>query len=307
MNDPFERDHKPLVGKPLDLAPALQVVTVPNASPMTFTGTQTYLLGTDAVAVIDPGPDNDAHLNALIAALKGRPVSHIIVTHSHIDHSPLSRRLAAATKAPILAFGTTHEARSPVMERLAQTGDLGGREGTDEDFRFDVEVTHGQIIQGDGWQLEAIHTPGHLSNHLCFAWNETGAVFTGDHVMGWATTMVSPPDGDLTQYMASMQRLAGREDDQIYYPGHGGPVNDPMGMVRHQINHRNMRESQIIDTLKQGTASASDLAALIYTDVDPYLLPAATRNVFAHLIDLNERELVLSEDGIWQGSRFQIK
>jgi len=304
MSDPFERDHKPLVGKPMDLAPALQVVTVPNASPMTFTGTQTYLLGTGAVAVIDPGPDNSAHLEALIAALNGRPVSHIIITHSHIDHSPLSRRLSKKTGAPILAFGTAHEARSPIMERLSMTGDLGGREGTDEDFRYDQKITHGQIIDGDGWQLEAIHTPGHLSNHMCFAWSETGAVFTGDHVMGWATTMVSPPDGDLMEYMASMHKLAQRVDDRIYYPGHGAPVRDPMAMVTHQINHRNMRESQILDSLKKGTATATELAAMIYTDVDPYLLPAATRNVFAHLIDLTERKLASSEGDIWQGSRF---
>ena len=307
MKDPFERNHKPLVGEPLDLTPALQVVTAPNASPMTFTGTQTYLLGKDAVAVIDPGPDNDAHFDALLAALRGRPVSHILITHSHIDHSPLSRRLAEHTHAPILAFGTAHEARSPIMEQLAASGDLGGREGTDEDFRYDRKITHGQTISGDGWELEAIHTPGHLSNHLCFAWGGMGAVFTGDHVMGWATTMVSPPDGDLTEYMASMHRLAARGDDRTYYPGHGGAVHDPMGMVSHQIGHRNMRENQILEKLKQGTATPSELTALIYTDVDPRLLPAATRNVFAHLIDLHERTIVTSDGDIWQGSRFALK
>ncbi len=306
MSDPFDRSHKPVIGKPLDLAPALQVVTAPNASPMTFTGTQTYLLGTDAVAVIDPGPDNDAHLDALLAAIGQRPVSHILITHSHTDHSPLSRKLAERTEAPILAFGTAHEARSPLMERLAAAGDLGGREGTDEDFHYDRKIEHGQVVSGDGWELEAIHTPGHLSNHLCFGWNSTGAVFSGDHVMGWATTLVSPPDGDLRAFMNSLDRLADRED-RIYYPGHGAPISDPLKMVRHQINHRKSRESQIIDALASGDATPSELAAVIYTDVDPRLLPAAARNVFAHLIDLNERGFVTSDGDIWQGCRFARK
>ena len=291
----------------MPLQPGLSVVTAPNAGPMTFTGTQTYLLGTDALAIIDPGPDIESHLQALLAAIAGRAVSHVIVTHSHVDHSPLSRRLAEITRAPILAFGTAHEARSPVMDRLAKAGDLGGKEGIDTDFRVDQKVGDGELIPGDGWTLRALHTPGHLSNHLCFAWQEADAVFSGDHVMGWATTMVSPPDGDLTDFMRSLEKLARRTDDRIFYPGHGAAITEPLAMVKHQINHRKMRESQIYEALGAGAASAPELAMQIYTDVDPRLLPAASRNVFAHLIDLCERGLVAAPQGMTQASRFERK
>ena len=307
MSDPYERNHKPAVGQAVEIEPGLRVVTADNAAPMTFTGTQTYLLGTDAVAVIDPGPDSDAHYKALMAAIGGAEVSHILVTHSHLDHSPLSGRLQQATQAPVLAFGQAHAARSAVMERLAGAGDLGGKEGIDTGFQPDVLLRDGQLVSGDCWTLQALHTPGHLSNHLCFAWETRGAVFTGDHVMGWATTMVSPPDGDLTDFMASLAKLAERGDDRVYYPGHGAPVLDPIGMVRHQIAHRKTREAQILDTLGLGTFSPAELAARIYTDVDPRLLPAAARNVLAHLIDLSERRLVRSEGEISQTAKFALR
>ncbi|MCP5072195.1 MAG: MBL fold metallo-hydrolase [Rhodobacteraceae bacterium] len=307
MRDPFERNHNPRIGQALALQPGLRVVTAGNSSPMTFTGTQTYLLGTGAVAVIDPGPEDDAHLEALLGAIAGAEVSHILVTHNHLDHSPLSRRLSAVTGAPVLAFGQAHEARSPVMERLAAAGALGGKEGIDADFSPDRKLTDGQVVDGDGWTVRAVHTPGHLSNHLCFAWEEQGAVFTGDHVMGWATTMVSPPDGDLTEFMRSMARLQDRGDDRIYYPGHGGAIARPLAMVAHQISHRQNREVQILETLKQGGGTPSELAAKIYTDVDPRLLPAATRNVLAHLIDLSERGHVTGEGEITQATRFSAK
>lgn len=304
MSTPFDLSHKPHVGKALELEPGIQVVTAPNASPMTFTGTQTYLLGQDAVAIIDPGPDSDAHLNALLSALNGRPVSHILITHSHVDHSPLSRRLSDQTGAAIYAFGTAHDSRSTLMERLAQAGDLGGQEGIDTEFRFDHRLAHGQIITGDGWELETLHTPGHLSNHICFAHNATGAVFSGDHVMGWATTMVSPPDGDLGAFMASLAHLAERQDDRTYYAGHGAAILDPLAMVNHLLKHRKSRESQILDTLSKGSATATQIAKTIYTDVDPRLIPAATRNVLAHLIDLYSRKLISSEGPLSQHSIF---
>jgi len=243
-----------------------------------------------------------------MAAINGRPVSHIIVTHSHIDHSPLSRRLAAAVDAPILGFGTTDEGRTEAMDRLAAMADLGGAEGKDLEFVPDQRVLDGDIITGQGWALEAIHTPGHLSNHLCFALSETGAVLTGDHVMGWATTMVSPPDGDLTSYMKSMEKMAKRTNDTIYFPGHGGAVTDPAGMVRHQINHRKSREAQIISALDGGPSSTPiQLAQKIYTDIDQRLIPAAARNVFAHLIDLSERKIVAADRPISPDALFQLK
>ena len=307
MSDPFNRDHPPRVGQELVLEQGLSVVTAPNASPMTFTGTQTYLLGTDTLAVLDPGPDNPAHLDALLQVIAGRPVSHIIVTHSHVDHCPLSRSLSEHTGAKIWGFGSAHEARSPVMERLAQMGDLGGNEGIDQNFSADHKLADGDRIAGDGWTLEAIHTPGHLSNHLCFAWLETDAVFSGDHVMGWATTMVSPPDGDLTEFMKSLSRLQTRTSDRVYYPGHGAPVTDPAGMVAHQLAHRKMREAQIMETLGGGGADAFGLAKRIYSDVDQRLIPAAARNVFAHLIDLSEREIVEVSGDINKDSIFTLK
>ena len=299
MSDPFDRNYTPKTGELVQLSPLVGVVTAPNAGPMTFTGTQTYLVGQGTLAVVDPGPDNDAHLAALVRAINGRPVSHILVTHSHVDHSPLCRRLSDLTGAPVLGFGTANEGRSAVMERLAVQGDLGGNEGIDEGFAPDRKLADGEVIEGDGWALEAIHTPGHLSNHLCFAVQGTGAVLTGDHVMGWATTMVSPPDGDLTGFMASMEKLAAREGDSVYYPGHGGAIKDPAGMVAHQIRHRKSREVQILAALSGGNpATALQLAEQIYTDVDPRLIPAATRNVFAHLIDLSERQRVESDGPI---------
>ncbi|WGI20726.1 MBL fold metallo-hydrolase [Amylibacter sp. IMCC11727] len=308
MSDPFDRDHTPSVGTPLQLLPDVAVVTAPNASPMTFTGTQTYLIGTESLAIVDPGPDMEAHFDALVAAVAGRTVSHIVVTHSHVDHSPLSRPLAQKYDAPILGFGTTDEGRSETMERLAALADLGGAEGKDTDFVPDQRIADGDMIQGGGWALEAIHTPGHLSNHLCFAVQGTGAVLSGDHVMAWATTMVSPPDGDLTSYMKSMEKMAARTEDTVYFPGHGGPVADPAGMVAHQINHRKMRETQIREALAKGKpASPIELAQMIYTDVDQRLIPAAARNVFAHLIDLYERDLVSVDGLIRPDAAFRLK
>ncbi|MDR6264674.1 MBL fold metallo-hydrolase [Roseobacter sp. N2S] len=308
MADPFDRDYTPQTGTLVQLTPDIGVVTAPNGGPMTFTGTQTYVIGTESLAIVDPGPDNDAHLAALLAAINGRPVSHVVVTHSHIDHSPLSRRLSLAVDAPVLGFGTANQGRSPVMERLAAQGDLGGNEGIDADFTPDERIADGAVITGAGWALEAIHTPGHLSNHLCFAVQGTGAVLTGDHVMGWATTMVSPPDGDLTSFMASMEKMAARKGDSIYFPGHGGAVKDPAAMVAHQIRHRKTRESQILANLGTGTpATALGLAELIYTDVDPRLIPAAARNVFAHLIDLSERNLVTPDRPISVETVFSAK
>ena len=308
MSDPFNRDHIPLVGEPLELMKNITVVTAPNASPMTFTGTQSYLIGTDSLIIVDPGPDLDPHFQALQKAIAGRLVSHIICTHSHIDHSPLSRRLAAKFDAPILGFGTTDEGRSETMTNLAALADLGGSEGKDHDFVPDERISDGQLIQGDGCALEAIHTPGHLSNHLCFAIQGTGAVLSGDHVMGWATTMVSPPDGDLTSYMLSLEKMAARVRDRIYFPGHGPQINDPLTMVRFQIDHRKSREAQIRTTLESHSqATPIELAQKIYTNVDQLLIPAAARNVLAHLIDLAERNIVASDRPISPEARFTLK
>ncbi len=288
----FNTDHKPEIGVEEGLAEGLCVVTAPNASPMTFTGTRSYILGEREVAIIDPGPNDPAHLAALQAALRGRKVSHVLVTHSHVDHSPLAR----AFDAPVLAFGPSGAGMSAVMQGL---GGLDGGEGIDADFMPDVSLADGDIVQGNGWQLEAIHTPGHMSNHLCFAFE--GGLFSGDHVMAWSTTLVSPPDGDLTQFMASLRKLQGR-DEARYFAGHGPVLEEPQAMLAYQIAHRMKREAQILEALPNDIPA---ITAAVYKGLDSALLPMAARNVFSHLIDLCTRGKVRCNGPISFNGRFE--
>ncbi len=283
-------DFDPPIGQAQTLAPGLRCIVAPNPSPMTYRGTNTYLLGIRDIAVIDPGPDHATHLETILDALQpGQRVSHIIVTHAHIDHAPLARPLADRTGAPVLAFGGATAGRSPVMTTLAAAGLAGGGEGIDADFRPDQTLADGAVIDGGDWHLEVIHTPGHLGNHIALGWGN--ACFTADHVMGWASSLVSPPDGDLTDFMASCRRLRTR-DWQVFHPGHGAPVTDPAGRLDWLIAHRKGREAAIRSALAAAPATAQRLAQQIYTDVPPVLLAAAERNVFAHLIDLTGRNLV---------------
>ncbi len=275
------------VGKAVALRHGLFRVLAPNPSAMTWRGTNSYILGTDTVAVIDPGPDDPAHLAALRTAIGDRPVSHIIVTHSHRDHSPLARPLAQATGAPVLAFGDSLAGRSAVMTRLAETGLVGGGEGVEADFAPDVTVRDGEVIDGAGWALRVIHTPGHMGNHICLQWEE--AIFSGDHVMGWATSLVSPPDGDLSDFMASCRKLKAKGPA---YPGHGPTVANLTTRIAWLVGHRLTREAQIIGALDHGAATIPDLTASIYADIDPKLHAAAARNILAHLIDLQGRNIV---------------
>jgi len=279
-------EFNPIAGEPLVLAENLALLLAPNPSPMTYLGTNTYLLGRETLAIIDPGPDDPAHLAALQKAIAGRPVSHIFVTHSHLDHSPLASGLSAQTNAPIFAFGRSSAGRSAVMRQLAQDGLAGGGEGIDDRFAPDQLLRDGDIVSGAWGSITALHTPGHIGNHLCFLWSD--AIFTGDHVMGWASSLVSPPDGDLTDFMASCTRLKQRSA-RIYYPGHGAPVTDPAARMDWLINHRKSREAQILAALTDQAGTLSDLTTLIYHDVAPALQRAARRNVFAHLVDLHTR------------------
>lgn len=264
------------------LAPGLRRVTAPNPSPMTYTGTQTYILGEGAVCVIDPGPANRAHLNAILAALHpSERIAKILVTHSHLDHSPLARPLADATGATVFAAGPSDWGLSPLMVALGQA--LGGGEGVDPDFSPDEQIAEGDSIDG----IEVLETPGHMANHLSYAWGD--ALFSGDLVMGWSTSLVSPPDGDMTAFFASLAKLQSRAD-RLYYPGHGDPLHAPQARCAELIAHRRTREAQILAALHDiGPAAAQTLARHIYTEVPPALLPAATRNVLAHLIDLTTR------------------
>ncbi len=286
------------------LLPGLRRITAPNPSPMTFTGTQTYLVGEGEVVVIDPGPALRTHHDAIVTSLApGERVSQILVTHSHLDHSPLAEPLSRDTGAPVLAAGPSNWGRRPVMQSLAESGLIGGGEGIDMAFTPDEQITARDTIDGPWGKIEVLETPGHMANHLSFAWNE--ALFSGDVVMGWSTSLVSPPDGDMTAFMATVKRLAKRTEARVFYPGHGDPVEDPQTRCTELLNHRKGREGQVIEALALiGASNAAQLATHIYTDVAPNLLPAAARNVLAHLIDLAERNKITCDGPITEDTAF---
>ena len=279
-------------GEAEQIEPLVRRVLAPNPSPFTYTGTQTYIVGLgDGCAVIDPGPDEPAHLAALEAAIGGEHVCAIMCTHTHRDHSPGSRPLARRTGAPIvgcapLAFDTA----GPRAD-----------EGFDPDYAPDQVLADGEAMTGPGWTLTALATPGHVSNHLCFALEESGALFSGDHVMGWSTSVVVPPDGDMGDYMASLQLLHER-DDRVLYPAHGPAVTKPRQLVRSMIGHRRQRENQILRLLGEARQQVGELVAQMYKGLDPKLTKAAALSVTAHLINLERRGLVVRSEDIWQTS-----
>lgn len=285
----------PTPGLPYELMPGLSLILAPNPSPMTHMGTNTYVLGTTSLAIIDPGPDDPQHLAALLTAIEDRPVTHIFVTHSHLDHSPLAKQLSTATGARICAFGDSSSGRSTVMQRLSDAGLSGGGEGVDLSFLPDLCLEDGAVIAGSGWQINALHTPGHMGNHMCYRWNDI--VFTGDHVMGWASTMVSPPDGDVGDFMRSCDKLMLIEAN-TFLPGHGAPILSPKTRLEWLTAHRQERERQVLSALTNTGQSIKVLTNRIYSDVAPALLSAAARNVFAHLINLHEKGLVTASPAL---------
>ncbi len=276
-------------GIPIELEPLVTRILAPNASPYTYTGTQTHIVGTSDLAVIDPGPDDPAHIDALMRVIAGRPVAAIMVTHHHRDHSPATRPLKAVTGAPIVGAAPFD---------LTDTGARADA-SFDADYAPDRVMGEGDTVHGEGWTLEAIATPGHTSNHLAFALPQTAALFSGDHVMGWSTTIVSPPDGDMAAYMASLEKLMGRED-RIYYPGHGEAVERPQRLVRGMLGHRKQREGQILRLLREGEQPIPAMVERMYVGLDPRLVPAAERSVLAHMYDLRTRGLVSEREETWR-------
>jgi glyoxylase-like metal-dependent hydrolase (beta-lactamase superfamily II) len=281
------RDFTCNYGRLEPVSPLIRRIVAENPGPFTFMGTGTYVVGRGTVAVIDPGPLLPSHIDALLTGLAGETITHILVTHTHADHSPAAVPLKAATGAPTLGFGP-HGA----------VGDTG-EAGADLAFVPDVVLADGDVIEGKGWRLKALHTPGHASNHLCFALAPESALFSGDQVMGWSTTVIAPPDGDMAAYMRSLDRLS-RRQDAIYWPTHGGPIRDPRGHVAALIAHRLARRQAILAALSPALSQTpTDLVKRVYTGLDPQLVPAAAESVRAHLIELAESGLVVEERGAW--------
>jgi glyoxylase-like metal-dependent hydrolase (beta-lactamase superfamily II) len=285
---PYRRELEFDYGSVAQIAPGIRRVIANNPGPFTFHGTGTYILGTGNVAVIDPGPDDNDHIDAILAALDGETVSHILVTHTHMDHSPGCRPLQALTGAPTYAYGP-HGAGK--LEQGVQV-----EEGGDMDFTPDHLVKHGDIIQGGDWTVECVYTPGHTSNHMCFALQEQKALFTGDHVMGWSTSIISPPDGDMAAYMQSLELLLER-DDAVYWPTHGPSIIDPKTHVRAYIAHRIEREEQILKCIDEGTHKIRDMVPLMYRDTPEFMYPAAARSVLAAMENLLRKNQVVAEAG----------
>ncbi len=295
----FDNSFTPEYGKPVALDKGILRLTVNNPSAFTFHGTNSYIIGTDTLAIIDPGPDDEAHYRALLETVAGRPVSHIFVSHTHRDHSPLAQRLKQELGALTVAEGPHRPARP------YHAGEVNLLEASaDTDFMPDLVLADSATIEGDGWALEGLHTPGHAANHMAFALKGKDILFSADHVMAWATSIVAPPDGSMSDYMASLEKLLAR-DDAVYLPGHGGAVTKPAAFVRGLRAHRKMRERAILERIMQGDRTISDMVKAIYRDTDPRLHGAAALSVLAHLEDLVGRGEIVTEgkpslDGIYQ-------
>jgi len=295
MAIPFERDFTAPYDSVVSVAPRIRRLLAHNPGPFTFKGTGVTIIGQGHVAVIDPGPDDPHHLGVLRDALKN--VTHILVTHTHRDHSPAARALSEWTGAAIYGFGPHGSGKAEEGIVIEEGGDMG--------FRPDVVVRDGDVIKARDFSLACVHTPGHTSNHVCYALLEEKALFSGDHVMGWSTTVVAPPDGDMAQYLSSLKKLLDR-DDAVYWPTHGGPIRDPKSFVKAYLEHRYEREAQIIASLRDGVWSIPEMVARIYVGLDPALRPAASLSVFAHLLQLTKdgRAVVRGEPTL--AARYQL-
>lgn len=297
MPVPFVRAMDFAYGVAATVSPLIRRVVARNGGAFTFHGTGTYIVGRGKVAIIDAGPPLADHVEAVLGALAGETVTHQFVTHTHADHSPASVRVRELTGAPVHGFGGP-----PVAQGDAPA--MAMEESIDVAFRPDVVLADGDVVTGEGWTLAAVHTPGHMANHLCFALREEDALFSGDHVMGWSTTVIVPPEGDMTSYMASLDKVMRRED-RVLWPTHGPPVRDPKPFVHALIEHRRGRESQILAGLADGPRTIRDMVAVMYADVDRGLHAAAGYSVLSHLIDLVKRGTVIAEGEVGLASRYR--
>jgi glyoxylase-like metal-dependent hydrolase (beta-lactamase superfamily II) len=285
-----------------EVAPGVRRVMADNPSPFTFKGTLSYILGRGKVAIVDPGPDDPAHIHALLEAVSGETVTHIFVTHTHRDHSPATPAIKAATGATVYAEGP-HRAARPL--HIGEHNPLDA--SADHDFMPDVRLKDGEIVSGEGWTIEAVATPGHTANHMAYAYKEKNLLFAGDHVMAWSTTIVAPPDGAMSDYMASLDKLSKRSET-LYLPGHGPVIKDAQRFVNYYILHRKAREASILHRLGKGETDIPTIVRAIYIGIDPRLTGAAGLSVLAHLEDLVARGLVETEgqpaiDGVYRLAR----
>ena len=286
---PFNREDAAVAGRAEQLSPLVRRILCDNPGPFTFKGTVTYVVGKDRVAIIDPGPDDPRHIAAVLEAVKGETVEAILVTHTHRDHPPATAAIKAATGAPVYAEGP-HRAARPLNLGETNVLDASG----DKDFVPDIAVKDGDVVSGTGWTIESVFTPGHTANHMAFALREEETLFSGDHVMAWSTSIVAPPDGAMGDYMASLDKLRGREET-LFWPGHGGPVREPAKFMRALSHHRKLREAAIMKRLSVGDRQIPEIVAAIYEGIDPRLKSAAGLSVFAHLEDLVAKGLATSD------------
>jgi glyoxylase-like metal-dependent hydrolase (beta-lactamase superfamily II) len=286
---PFDKSFDLEPDRVKEVAPLVRAVAADNPSPFTFKGTVSYIIGRGKVAILDPGPDDDAHVAALLDAVRGETVTHIFVTHTHRDHSPAVPKVKAATGAKVFAQGP-HRLARPL--HIGETRRLDA--SADMDFRPDVALADGEVVSGNGWTVEALTTPGHTANHMAFAFKESDLIFSGDHVMGWSTTIVAPPDGAMSDYMASLHKLAKRSEP-LYLPGHGNPIRNAPRYVQHLIAHRHGREASILHRLGKGAADIPTIVKAVYIGLDPRLIGAAGLSVLAHLEELVARGAVLTD------------
>ncbi len=294
---PFRKEIDFAYGVPSELMPGIRRIVANNPSPFTYKGTNTYLLGQgSALALIDPGPTNDVHFDAIMKTAGDARITHVLITHTHRDHTDGLERVLTATGAKTCGFGRV------AIDRGTKRTSPSGSEFVDRDFKPDVVLTDGARFEGDGFALTALHTPGHAPDHLCFALEGTSILFSGDHVMAWNTSVVAPPEGNMRDYMASLEKLLDRNDN-VYFPGHGGRALQPQRLVKAYMLHRRMREQSILECIRQDKTTISDIVPVVYRDLDPRLVGAASLSIAAHVEHLVARGLVISEGPVTNPTR----